>query len=434
MPVGKPLASAVASNGDTNPYGIAVVPQTIGNLVAGNLLVADFNNSAGNAGGGTSIVQVDPTTRTASTFATGLPISGPVGIAINPVNDGVWVGDFGSTDGTGSNNLLILPTGQVKATFDASTTATPVTSGGQPSFNGVWGEGVSQTSAGVSFYYGTAGSGSAGTGGGELWRLTPHPTASSSNGQPVNSTYVEIASGLGGNATSGALPVTAANAAGPQGFAFDAATGVLYVSDQANNTIYAVPDAATTTTPVTPTVVASGGAINTPENIALDPTSGALLVANAGNNTLVALDAATGNLMWSRALDRGPAGALFGIAVVAHGPNASTLYYVDDNTNSLYSLPLPATPAARVYVTPPAAQGPGTEQIRVTANNAGSVVHLFDQYAGAHSFLQKAVHVASPTSYVNGVWVFDVTNVKATNHFYAVVNGVKSNVVTAVIR
>lgn len=59
QPVGQPLASAAATNGDANPYGMAVVPQTTGNLVAGNLLVADFNNSAGTAGGGTSIVQVD---------------------------------------------------------------------------------------------------------------------------------------------------------------------------------------------------------------------------------------------------------------------------------------------------------------------------------------------------------------------------------------
>lgn len=432
-PVGRPLGSAVAANGDANPYGIAVVPQTMGNLVAGNLLVADFNNPAGTAGGGMSIVQVDPTTRTSTTFVSGLPVSGPVGIAINPVNDGVWVGDFGATGGTSSNDLLILPTGVVKATFDTSTTASPVTSGDQPTFGGVWGQGVSQTSAGISFYYGTTGSGVTGAGGGEVWRLDPHPTATTSNGQPVNSAYVEIASGLGDNATSMALPVTAANAAGPQGFAYDSSNGTLYVSDDANNTIYALPGAATATAPVAPMVVARGGAIDTPENLAIDPASGDLIVANAGNNTVVALDPTTGNVMWSRSLDRGAPGALFGIAVVA-GTSSSTLYYDDDYTNALYALPLPASPAGRVYVTPPPPHGPGTVQVRVTANDAGSVVHLFDEYAGAHTYLQKAMHVSSPISYVNGVWVFDVTNVKATNHFYAVVNGVKSNVVTAPIR
>ncbi len=333
------LGSVTAPNGDNNPYGVAVVPLTTGKLVAGNLLVADFNNKAGAAGGGTSILQVDPATGASSVFISGLPVSGPVGLAINPTNDGVWIGDFGATDGSNSNVLLVSPAGTVLANFNSSSTATPVTSGQQPTFDGVWGQGVSQIPGQVSFYYGTTGSGATGSGGGEVWRLDPHPTGTA-NGQPVHSTYVELATGLGDNATAGAsnLPVTAANAAGPQGFAYDPATGTLYVTDDANNTVYAIPGAATATGPVTPRVVLAGGALNIPENIAIDPATGGLLVANAGNNTLVEINPTSGAVTGSRVLDTGAAGALFGLTATTDGHGDATLYYVDDNTNTVHEL------------------------------------------------------------------------------------------------
>jgi len=142
------------------------------------------------------------------------------------------------------------------------------------------------------------------------------------------------------------LPVSATNAAGPQGFAYDSSTGVLYVSDDANNTIFAIPDAATATSSLNPVVVTSGGAINAPEKIAFGPATVDLLVADAGDNTLVTLDPATGATVSSRGLDHGATGALFGIAVVpdTHGINGSTPYYDDGNTNNIYALPLPPAP------------------------------------------------------------------------------------------
>lgn len=58
------VASTVPANGALNPYGVAVVPHSRGRLVAGDVLVSNFNNAAsvGNSGGqpgrGTSLVQV----------------------------------------------------------------------------------------------------------------------------------------------------------------------------------------------------------------------------------------------------------------------------------------------------------------------------------------------------------------------------------------
>src|ERR1700693_2337052 len=54
------VASTVPSNGDVNPYGIAVIPKSIGSLNRGNILISNFNNSANLQGTGTTIVQLSP--------------------------------------------------------------------------------------------------------------------------------------------------------------------------------------------------------------------------------------------------------------------------------------------------------------------------------------------------------------------------------------
>jgi hypothetical protein len=62
------VASTVPPNGDVNPYGIAVVPTTVGRLVKGDTLVSNFNNKANVQGTGTTIVEVSPA-GAVSTFA-----------------------------------------------------------------------------------------------------------------------------------------------------------------------------------------------------------------------------------------------------------------------------------------------------------------------------------------------------------------------------
>src|ERR1700720_4435299 len=49
------IASTVPSNGDINPYGVAVVSQTTGALVKGDILVSNFNNVKNFQGTGTTI-------------------------------------------------------------------------------------------------------------------------------------------------------------------------------------------------------------------------------------------------------------------------------------------------------------------------------------------------------------------------------------------
>ena len=54
------IASTVPANGDINPYGIFVVPETVGKLVKGDLLISNFNASSNAQGTGTTIMQISP--------------------------------------------------------------------------------------------------------------------------------------------------------------------------------------------------------------------------------------------------------------------------------------------------------------------------------------------------------------------------------------
>ncbi|MHB8505996.1 MAG: fibronectin type III domain-containing protein, partial [Acidimicrobiales bacterium] len=116
------------------------------------------------------------------------------------------------------------------------------------------------------------------------------------------------------------------------------------------------------------------------------------------------------------------------VAVNALGggaPSAPSLFYQVSSSPGV----------TKVYVTPPGHQAPGTITIRVSTNQPGAVVHLFDEYAGAHTYVQKAISTAVPNkSHTAGVVTFHITGVRKTNHFFAVVNNVKSNVVTAFVR
>ena len=52
------IASTVPVNGDVNPYGVAIVPRSVGRLHQGHVLVSNFNNQSNLQGTGTTIVQV----------------------------------------------------------------------------------------------------------------------------------------------------------------------------------------------------------------------------------------------------------------------------------------------------------------------------------------------------------------------------------------
>ena len=68
------IASTIPANGDVNPYGIYVVPDTIGNLVKGNILISNFNAASNLQGTGTTIMQISPGGTVSSSLRLMLPI------------------------------------------------------------------------------------------------------------------------------------------------------------------------------------------------------------------------------------------------------------------------------------------------------------------------------------------------------------------------
>jgi hypothetical protein len=79
------IGSTVPKNGDVNPYGMALVQQSTGRLVAGDVLVSNFNNAKNLQGAGTTIVEVSPA-GSKTLFATidpqSLPSACPGGVGL----------------------------------------------------------------------------------------------------------------------------------------------------------------------------------------------------------------------------------------------------------------------------------------------------------------------------------------------------------------
>ncbi|GAC1539214.1 MAG: hypothetical protein NVS3B12_25210 [Acidimicrobiales bacterium] len=110
----------------------------------------------------------------------------------------------------------------------------------------------------------------------------------------------------------------------------DNATGTAYVTNDADNSLIALPGAASATGPVTPQVLVKDGPLNSPENVVINPVNGNLLVVNgAGNNNLVELTT-SGTVVGVRDLAPGkPAGALFGLTATTDSAGHLVLYYVN---------------------------------------------------------------------------------------------------------
>jgi hypothetical protein len=74
------LGSGKPGNGDVNPYGVAVVPRTTGRLVAGDVLVSNFNAASNLQGTGRTIMQISP--KGSATLFANLAgqVTGPIGL------------------------------------------------------------------------------------------------------------------------------------------------------------------------------------------------------------------------------------------------------------------------------------------------------------------------------------------------------------------
>jgi hypothetical protein len=322
------IASTVPGNGDVNPYGVAVVPRSTGDLFRGNVLVSNFNNKANVQGTGTTIVEITPSGQhwVFAKIRRNLPsCPGGVGLttALTVLRSGwVIVGSLPTKKGavSGSGCLIVLDSqGHVRETFK----------GGD--INGPW-DMASLDLGGQAVLFvtnvlnGTVAANGKVAFGGTVVRLViriPH------FGLPFIWFETTIGSGFPEHLDPAALVV------GPTGAGLGA-NGVLYVADTVDSRIAGIPNAIFRTFSAgTGFTVSRGRHLVSPLGLVIAP-NGNILTVNAGDGNLVETTP-FGFQIAVRTLDTGGgpppgAGDLFGLAVK---PGARAVYYVDDGTNTL---------------------------------------------------------------------------------------------------
>lgn len=337
------IASTIPSNGDLNPYGVALVPTTTGSLTKGNILISNFNNSQDLQGTGTTIVEISPNgkvTQFAQIDANNLPGSCPGGVGLSTAlvalkTGWVIVGSVPTTDGMSdtvqAGCLLVLnSSGQVVETFFGSL------------INGPWDMAAFDAGSRASLFVTNVLNGTVAGGGkivheGTVLRLDLNM---SHGAMPVLEQMTVIASGFAERTDPAALVI------GPTGLALshtdhDAETDhqgpVLYVADTLKNRIVAIQDPLQrNTSDGTGTTVSEGGAFNGPLGLEI-ATNGDILTVNGDDGYLIETKVVGhhGHQVSKVLLDdmgNPPgAGALFGLVDVA----GQGLYFVDDNENQL---------------------------------------------------------------------------------------------------
>ena len=352
----KTVASTVPANGDVNPYGVAQVKRTIGNLRAGHILISNFNNSGNFQGTGTTIVQVAPDGSVglfATLDAAHLPDSCPGGVGLTTAlvvlkQGWVIVGSLPTanqgTTFTGPGCLIVLDSlGQPRETFYGSL------------INGPWDmtafDGDHEANLFVTnVLNGTVAAGGAVVRHGTVTRLNLKVSAGA---PPELQSITVIGSGFPEHTDPAALVI------GPTGVGLRAScagdrddcaedgghnedgehndSSLLYVADTVSNRVAVIDRALTRTTSAgIGRTLSSGGSLNGPLGLVVTP-SGTVLTVNSSDGFITEISP-HGKQVAKMQLDNTPvpgslpgAGTLFGLTF----DPAAGVYFVDDGSNTL---------------------------------------------------------------------------------------------------
>jgi hypothetical protein len=326
------VASTAPANGDVNPYGIVLIPGSIGKLHAGELLISNFNDKANNQGTGTTIDQIT-TAGKSSLFARLNPKAlrgscpGGVGLttALSVLPGGyVVVGSLPTSNGksaTAKAGCLIM--------LDSSGHALGTIAGGN--IQGPWDMTAVTQGSETTLFVSMALNGGAAKGLHTIKNSTVlRIRLRSGVGQPPKVLSQQmIASGIPWRDDPAALVI------GPTGVALGS-DGTLYLADTLANSITAIPNAMTRATPAAGggRIVSQGGHLNQPLGLVLAP-NGDILTTNAGDGNIVETTPAGKQLLTRTADTKTGAGSLFGLVLA---PAGNGVYYVDDGENTLNML------------------------------------------------------------------------------------------------
>lgn len=325
------------TNGDNNPYGLAIAPATSGLINNGDLIVCNFNNSAGVSGAGTTIEDLPPVANSKPTrIAQDSSLAGCDALALGST-DSIWLAAYTSND-----NPIVKPTGTV-----ATTLAT--------SFN--WQQPWGQVFAVPSMTSG----------------ITADPTFYVSQAGNGSIVAVEITStGFVYKTIATGFPSTVSAQYGilaPAGLTYDPNTDTLYIVSSDTNSVVAISKVSTVPTngitvssssgsggsygsgstsgsstltfsgpaAMQAKVIFSGSPLNYPVSSAL-LYNGDLIVGNTGDNNMVEINPVTDAVIGTTSVDTGKAGAIFGIATEGTTLATQKVFFNDDNTNTVVEL------------------------------------------------------------------------------------------------
>ena len=314
-------ATTVPSNGDVNPYGVAIVPKGFpkgGATASGDVLVSNFNNSANTQGTGTTIVSISPSGQTSLFFqgSSGLGLTTALGVLKGGF---VLVGNVPTTDGTaatiGATSLLVInSSGQQVGTIS------------DPSLlDGPWDLTVHDQGGKAQVFVANVLSGT-------VTRLDL--TVSKKKGVVVKD-KVQIASGYIHQPNSAAVVV------GPTGLVFDQKRNVLFVASTGDNKVYEVPNPLRATTDAgTGTVVYQDDthlhgplALGQAPNGDLLSAQGDAINGDASQASEIVEFTPSGTFVAQLSLNSSQGGA-FGLAI-SNTSKSITLDAVNDITNTL---------------------------------------------------------------------------------------------------
>jgi hypothetical protein len=326
------IASTVPANGDVNPYGITVVPQTAGRLVRGDILVSNFNSRANVQGTGTTIVEISPD-GTVRPFARldKLPSSdrcpGGVGLTTGlEVLPGGWVVAGSLPTAKGGALPAVNPTGCL-IVLDSH--GAPVETWVSQDINGPWDMTMRAEPGHAALFVSNvlsrpASRGSAPPPAG-LCTVVRVDVTLAAGTRPRMTSVTVVGSGFLWRQNKAAL------IQGPTGLALGRA-GTLYVASTAGNSVSAIPDAITRTSPVPPGtgVLTRGGSLSGPLGLTLAP-NGDLIAVNGNDGQAIEITPQGRQAATVTLVPHG-AGTLFGVTTPADGQG---LLFVNDGTNAL---------------------------------------------------------------------------------------------------
>jgi hypothetical protein len=318
------ISSTIPGNGDLNPYGVAFVPPGFpsgGPLAPGDILASNFNDSNNLQGTGTTIIKLTPNGLVAPAGnaiayfqGSGLGLTTALGVLRRGF---VLVGNVPTANGViqqPGSLLVINRFGNQKSSITNQ-------------LNGPWDLTIDDFFDHATVFVSNVNTGT----------VTRLNLAVSSKGVSVNSATV-IAKGYTVMLNPTALIL------GPTGLAHDTVTDILYVASTADNTIFAVPNASTRSTPPGGTGTGAIGfqdkhlrgplALVFAPNGDLITSNGDAVNADPTQPSEIVEFTKSGKFVSQFNVDAGEGGA-FGIGVAMASPDTARLAVVDDNANDI---------------------------------------------------------------------------------------------------